>query len=129
MSFARASEAELYLWTLMKKLWPSWIFSGKGLKDICGLVAGLITIKEWSLGHPGPERDTTEVKDSGLILEERNLSLSPSPIIATAMKSVLESSTTSMPMASNGMMCPAITRNPLFVNSKACSNKECTTYY
>merc|ERR1711956_193854 len=58
-------------------------------------------------------------KGSGLLLEVRSLLLNPNLTTVTAMKSALESSTTSMPMVSNGMTFMGTTKNQLFVNFKS----------
>lgn len=52
-------------------------------------------------------------------LAVRSLLLNPNLTTVTAMKSALESSTTSTPMVSNGMTFLATTKNQLFVNFKS----------
>merc|ERR1712008_317225 len=86
---------------------------------ICVPEAGLITMQELLHGHLEPERVMLGDKGSGLLLEVRSLLLNPNLTTVTAMKSALESSTTSTPMVSNGMTFLTTTKNQLFVNFKS----------
>merc|ERR1712150_372054 len=74
------------------------------------------TMQEWQLGHPAIGKDIIEDKDFGHIQEVKSPKLNLNQITGMVMSFVLECSTISTPMVSNGTMLPVIIENQLFAS-------------